>query len=195
MDCHDIYTGEYGCDHTAIGAQKKMPRNNLTALGVLNTVCVDARAVVHGPRKHKCLAAPDYPPSRNGRQQKLQKIKEAAYGKLVWRTSTMVRELSLSEIDLTTRPRNPHLLKRLAETGLSQRQIAHLTGLDAGTISAIVCFRRRPNRSTVRLLTAALRCTAADVGLDEDGLEKYPSSEPSRRPEETVRRDGRGGGQ
>ena len=107
----------------------------------------------------------------------------------------MVRELSLSDFDLTTRPRNPHLLKRLAETGLSQRQIAHLTGLDAGTISAIVCFRRRPNRSTVRLLTAALRCTAADVGLDEDGLEKYPSSEPSRRPEETVRRDGRGGGQ
>ena len=92
----------------------------------------------------------------------------------------MAWELEPAGITLTPHPRNPLLVKRLAETGLSQGQLAQLTDLDSSTISAIVCLRRRPNRSTVRLLTAALRCTAADIGLDEDGLEKYPPS-PSGR--------------
>ena len=91
----------------------------------------------------------------------------------------MFCELDLTDSELIVHPRNPYLVKRLAELGLTQRQITLITGLSTGTVSAVVRLNRRPNRSTVRLLTAALRCTPADIGLDERGLELYPESCPA----------------
>ncbi len=57
------------------------------------------------------------------------------------------------------------LVRLMKRRGLSANDLAGLTGLCPGTISRLRTGRQAPNRVTVAILTEALHCSAADLGL------------------------------
>lgn len=63
--------------------------------------------------------------------------------------------------------KNPKLVAKMAEAGLTGRKLAELTGISIPCISLIVTQRTlNPKPETVRKICKVLKCTPESIGLE-----------------------------
>lgn len=72
------------------------------------------------------------------------------------------------------------LKRKRKEKGLTQGQLASISGVSQQAISFIECGRNTPSEGTLRLLAEALGCSIAELVGESDGQEKENTREETR---------------
>jgi transcriptional regulator with XRE-family HTH domain len=83
---------------------------------------------------------------------------------------------------------NLWLRRQLRERRMSQRQLAHLSGIDHSTISRLVAGDRTPSLDTAARLARALRVSNHDIGTELGFVDGEPAL-PTQRVEAALRGD------